>query len=48
MEGTGNDLVLLFLCKLDEVHGIIKEGSAKARERAGEILSKVRSLVRMY
>lgn len=33
---------------IDEVHDIIKEGSSKARERAGEILSKVRSLVRMY
>ena len=33
---------------IDEVHDIIKQGSAKARERAGEVLAKVRSLVKMY
>lgn len=33
---------------IDEVHDIITKGSAKAREKAGEVLTKVRSLVKMY
>ena len=33
---------------LDEVKDIISEGDKKARVRAGEVISKVRELVRMY
>ena len=33
---------------IDEVKDIIKDGDKKARSRAGEIISQVRDIVRMY
>ncbi len=38
MEGSGNNLVLLFLCELDEVYGVARNSDCKLRIKLGVLL----------